>query len=448
MCKKLCETLADVFRLIDDIIAKERPKGLKIKGKREVTQPMIFGNVKLERRLYEDTTSSDKRYRFLLDEVIGLPGGGQPSPNLLELAIHLITEESFRETSKVLDKLGIEISHQTIHQWKEKLGEERKQEQENKEQKATTDKIKDETKILFAESDAVHVSLQREKKKNIGIKVGLIHEGWELQNPARKEKSLVNKEYYAAIQSSDTFWEQMQLMVMDRCDIEKTPVVINTDGDAGLTKGVEYFNKGISQLDRFHWSKELRQLKVKDKKGYLKIKKAIEQADSDTMNKEFARLLSAKLSWKEKEETQKLCNYLNRHWQSLRSYYKRDETYLEGIEKDLYDLGAIESAGFRVIAHRMKGRALAWTIDGADRMARLLSLKANKQLDEWLEKPGRLWGIENRSPEVFERAKRHIKQNTGSGYEPKQAKLGPMDGPSKSGFRRFLRNILDDNRVL
>jgi len=51
----------------------------------------------------------------------------------------------------------------------------------------------------------------------------------------------------------------------------------------------------------------------------------------------------------------------------------------------LRGLGAIESNVDKLIADRMKKRGMSWTRKGADRMARLISLREMGELDAWIK---------------------------------------------------------------
>ena len=51
----------------------------------------------------------------------------------------------------------------------------------------------------------------------------------------------------------------------------------------------------------------------------------------------------------------------------------------------LRGMGAIEGNVDKVIADRMKKRGMSWTRRGADRMARLISLREMGELDAWIK---------------------------------------------------------------
>src|SRR5690606_6627193 len=118
-CREAQEVLSKLLLRMDEVLFESKPASLRSKGFRAMNLPTVFGVVQVERRLYEDRGRSvaDGKYRYLLDEMVGLPGGGRPSPMLMELGMQLVTEESFRNAARVLDTLGVSLSHQTLHNW-------------------------------------------------------------------------------------------------------------------------------------------------------------------------------------------------------------------------------------------------------------------------------------------------------------------------------------------
>ena len=67
------------------------------------------------------------------------------------------------------------------------------------------------------------------------------------------------------------------------------------------------------------------------------------------------------------------------NWYGLRDYR------LEVVGDGLRGLGAIEGNVDKLIADRMKKRGMSWTRRGADRMARLISLREMGNLDTWVK---------------------------------------------------------------
>src|SRR5690606_31423470 len=77
--------------------------------------------------------------------------------------------------------------------------------------------------------------------------------------------------------------------------------------------------------------------------------------------------------------------FLSQRREQLRDYRDALRNQLPA-NKALNGLGAMEACVNRVLAARMKKRTMCWTIAGADAMARLRALRANGELQEWLDR--------------------------------------------------------------
>ena len=71
-------------------------------------------------------------------------------------------------------------------------------------------------------------------------------------------------------------------------------------------------------------------------------------------------------------------------------YGLRDYRLEVGGDDGLRGLGAIEGNVDKLVANRMKKRGMSWTINGAQRMARLIRLREAGQLHSWIPRRDRL----------------------------------------------------------
>jgi hypothetical protein len=85
-----------------------------------------------------------------------------------------------------------------------------------------------------------------------------------------------------------------------------------------------------------------------------------------------------KVSSDEGKEVAQLRSYLMANSFGLRDYR------LEVDGDGLRGLGAIESNIDKLVANRMKKRSMSWTIKGAQRMSRLISLREMGKLHSWI----------------------------------------------------------------
>lgn len=97
---KVAASLAKEFlQAIDEHLSKTRQSDLRLVGYRSRTIVARFGSFRIKRRLYRER---DGRYRFLLDEAIGLEKMRSFSPSVKTLATHLSTHVPFRVAADFL----------------------------------------------------------------------------------------------------------------------------------------------------------------------------------------------------------------------------------------------------------------------------------------------------------------------------------------------------------
>jgi len=113
-------------------------------------------------------------------------------------------------------------------------------------------------KALFCEADGVIVRLQREAKRQVEVKLAIIHEGWERLHPCSGEYRLKGKLVYAAVQGSMAFWETLSFLAGRRWDLSAVKVIAG-DGAEWVKKGLGYFPGAVYQLCRFHLARKIRQ---------------------------------------------------------------------------------------------------------------------------------------------------------------------------------------------
>jgi len=80
-CDFARQVAVDLLGSLDEELMKERESGLEVIGFREHGVTTVFGDIRIKRRLYRD---GQGRYRFLLDEAMGLDKGCHVSPRVKE----------------------------------------------------------------------------------------------------------------------------------------------------------------------------------------------------------------------------------------------------------------------------------------------------------------------------------------------------------------------------
>jgi len=373
-CRLACKLAEEIFKEMDDALKEKEDLGMKVVGFRERWVVSLPGDIKLRRRLYRDKRGN---YHFLLDERIGLDKRSRVSPLMKNLAVQSSTVYTFREVEGNMKAVfPWAVSHTTVHNLSSKVADSY-MEEEAKEIKALYEDgviPESEGKVvpyLFMEADGINISLQREKERKAEIKGGIAYEGWE--EIGNRRYKLKAKSVYAGIMDGKRFWEGFSLTLAKEYDLARVgKVIVGGDGASWVKEGAELFG-GLYELDRFHLKRALHQ-----GLGGGPVVNEIYQACVKGEIASVERLLTKAQQEADKErveEVMRLRGYLMDNYYGLRDY--RVEINGEGLR----GLGAVEGNVDKLFADRMKKRGMSWTKEGANRMARLISLSHSGKLD-------------------------------------------------------------------
>jgi hypothetical protein len=369
-----------MFREMDDALKEKEALGMKVAGFREKWVVSLFGDIKLRRRLYRDREGN---YHFLLDERIGLDKASHVSPLMKKLAVQSSTAYTFREVEGNMKAVfPWAVSHTTVHNLSKKVANSHIEEEEKEIKALYEDGVIPESEgravpYLFMEADGINISLQREKERKVEIKGGIAYEGWE--EIGNRRYRLKGKSVYAGIMAGRRFWEGFSLTLAKKYNLTRIEkVIVGGDGASWVKEGAKLFG-GVYELDRFHLKRALYQGLGNDP-----LVGEVYQAcvRGEVINVE--RLLTKAQQEADEErarEVMRLRGYLMDNYYGLRDY--RLEVSGEGLR----GLGAVEGNVDKLFADRMKKRGMSWTKEGANRMARLISLRHSGKLDTTMETP-------------------------------------------------------------
>lgn len=379
LARKAAEYL---LQRIDQDLMKGRESGLRMEGFRQRWVTTLFGDIRISRRLYKDSKGGS---RFLLDEAMGLRKRSQASPKVEELATFLATRLPFGKCEQLLRALLPDgLSHTTIHRLVGRTVDPYIQEEEREVAELLEDGVLPESEnkavpYLMIEADGTYVALQREEKRSTEVKVGIAYEGWQAQGKGRYR--LKEKTCYAGIMDGGRFWDGMTLALSKKYDLSKVGrIVVGSDGADWAKKGAEVFG-GLYQLDRFHLLRAIYEGAGSDMAG--EVYRACTAGDPDRAD-DILRQAEEKAEAGQAARIRQLRGYLSSNTAGLRDY-----RLVTGYRDGLRGLGTIESNVDKLVANRMKKRGMAWTIMGADRMARLLVLQELGQLHLWVNHRGK-----------------------------------------------------------
>jgi len=372
-CNLAQELTKALLENIDEALMKEKEPSLKVKCLKEHRIITVFGDIRIRRRLYRDSNGES---RFLLDEKMGLDKGCHVSPRVKEMATFISSYFPFLRSEEILRAiLPSGISHTSIHRLVGKLTDPYLEAEEREIEEVFDGGVvpDSEGKIvpyLFVEADGTSIALQRERARRAEVKVGIAHEGWEEANKDRYK--LKEKTVYTGIMSGDSFWEGFSLILAKKYDLSQIgKLIVGGDGASWVKDGAEFLG-GIYELDRFHLKRALHRGLANDSL-VIEVYQACITGD---INKADRLLMEAqqKGDADRENEIMRLRGYLMANCYGLRDYR------LEVAGDGLRGLGAIEGNVDKLVANRMKKRGMSWTIKGAQRMARLISLRQMGQL--------------------------------------------------------------------
>jgi len=359
-----CRLSESLFKKIDDCLAKSREKDLRLVGYKEKTIVSRHGQLNIKRRYYRERSG---KYRFLLDEALGLKKRQAMTSSVASYAANLAAYVPFRVAEDLIFKaFGRALSHQSIHNLVGKVGEENLAREELERLKLfgfgelpqSQDK---EIEKLLLEADGVNISLQRENNKKAEVKVGVAYSGKE----SGKTK---DKVIHLDLDEGESFWQGLTVKVAKVFDLTKlSKTTIGGDGASFVRIGQRLFSGAAFRLDPFHVARAL--------KGALGWTKTSYQATKEAL----AGNLSAAIAHLDRvgAETD----------ENKRRQIKQTKRYLLANADGLGDgpsLGTIESNVDKLVANRMKKRGMAWTKAGARRMLKLLEKRAKDDFDDIL----------------------------------------------------------------
>jgi len=376
-CSLAQELAKAILEGVDRELMKQKASSLKVECLKEHRVSTVFGEFRIKRRLYR---SNNGENRFLLDEKMGLDKGCHVSPKIKELATFISSHFPFQRSEEILRAiLPSGISHTTIHRLVGKLTAPYIEAEKREIEEVFSAGVIPESEgkavpYLFVEADGTMVALQKEQARRAEVKVGIAYEGW--QEMSKDRYKVTEKTVYTGIMDGDRFWEGFSLTLAKKYDLSRIgKVIVGGDGAGWVKEGAGLLG-GIYQLDKFHLKRAILRGLANDSLG-AEVYQACVIGDIEEADK---LLLGAqqKVDFDREDEVMKLRSYLVANCHGLKDYR------LEIDSDNLRGLGAIEGNVDKLVANRMKKRGMSWTIKGAQRMARLISLREMGQIHHWI----------------------------------------------------------------
>jgi hypothetical protein len=458
-CDQACQMLTEIFINLDNMILEKRDKKLyRFKVFKHTCIKTIMGPVEFDRRVYRYIDEFGKKsYRYLLDEYLNMETIGHMSANLVEKMIENVTNDSLRKSAENINAMtNQDVSHMAIWNVVQILGQRIEKQEDEKINLYEDDKLNGEKKveILFEEADGVWLCIQGKDRPKNGrkkeLKLAVTYEGW-IKRSGKKEAYLVkNKRVSAGFIDSRRFKKLRDAKIAEVYNVDEINLkIVNGDGASWIKEGLG--EEGVHfQLDPFHKSQAVLR-NVPDKKEACKLIKQLHEGEEE---KALERITELMFECGGEEvpvkKLQKLQQYLMSNREGLKPYHLREGLNLPKPPEGLFyrHLGTMEHNICDVLAQRMKGRKMSWSIKGANNLSKILAEKFSGSLYTTID--NLLYGVipNDKFVEIVEVVKNVSNKVLGSTkkqkpYNGHKAVL-PFEGCAVTEGRKAIRNIFND----
>ena len=462
MCRVGRQLIAEYMHRWDSIIMSRRDTAeYRCVELRERSIKTALGEVIYERHYYKKRSGG---YVFLLDEAMGTAEGcGKVSENLAEQILIECADKSFRKAAEsISSQTGQVISRMGVWNVLQGYGDRVKEQEKRLEEldgEGTVGQLGSvSSPVLFNEFDDVWLNMQRAERRRAGIPaekrrkrigkkpmhIGTAYTGWiQLDDGSY---ATINKYAYAVFGDSTDFIAMFESLLRQRFDMDSVERhVMNGDGEAWI-KTVAENNDAILQLDPFHRSQAVMRA-VKDKDERKRINDALREKDVEKAIDSVCALISASSDVPTLKKLVDLATYFDNNRDILLPWQERGVAMPEPPEGVFYrNMGTQEHSNCDLLTQRMKHQKGAWSVDGANNMARVLCLRNTIGLDAMLgvlpEPSGAAWIPAE--PQSAAKAPQH----DGKGYDASWLYAGmPFEQTFVTAGREAIRGLVKQRKL-
>jgi len=458
-CEQACKMLAEILVNLDNmLLAKRDTKAFRFKVFKHTCIKTIMGSVEIDRRVYQYVDENGKKsYRYLLDEYLEMETIGHMSANLVEKIVENATNVSMRKAAEnVQGMTNQDVSHMTVWNIVQELGQRIEKQEDEKIKQYENGKLNGEKKvdILFEEADGVWLCMQRKDKPQKGrkreLKLSVTYEGWTRRSGKKEAYVVKNKRVCAGFTDSKRFKKLRDANISEEYNVDEIETkIINGDGASWIKEGAG--EEGVHfQLDPFHKSQAVTR-NVPDKKEAGKLIKQLHEGHEEKALERITELMY-ECGGEEApvKKLQKLQDYLLANKEGLRPYHLREGINVPKAPEGLFyrNLGTMEHNICDVLAQRMKGRKMSWSVKGANNLSKILAEKFSGRLYTTVNKL--LYGAipDEKFEEIVEAVKKVAEKGFTTTKKQKTYKIHkaslPFEGCAVTEGRKAIRKIFDD----
>ena len=367
--KLLSVAFAKALERYDKELCSHLPEGVHIHDIRSRSLATKMGDVTFGCRRCRDSAGNTV---IPLADALNIPWNARISPAARLFLVNAGAEVSFARSAQLLFSAGGSyVSSTAVMSAVHRTGELCRAHDENLAKSLYEDGVLPdgdiETKDICIESDGTWIKLQNASKdgpERVEIKALVSYVGKETQGAKTKR---INPIHHGCVGSPSQFWSQGVATIADKFDLSKIEHAhFGCDGESFYKEGNKWLpikTKSDTHLDPFHINRAILSCFPASEK---KVANNIIGAVIDGGVEGACALIEAAIEQGiAKQGARRVVNYLRNN---------KDIIYTEGPS-----LGTMESEQQHLYGARMDSVPCAWSIAGADAMARIRSRKFSKR---------------------------------------------------------------------
>lgn len=316
------------------------------------TLSTVLGPVTYRRTYYRHKQTG--RYGHLADNQVGIEPHQRTDEGLSARVLEHAATMSYQETVNRLSHSGITSKMSVLNVIRRT---------EHIPNEAVPTKKKETPEVLYVEADEDHVAMQ--KGPSAIAKIVYVHEGRKHLHGSRHE--LINKRYFADTGDTTTLWIDVADYLEATYDMEKVKVVyLSGDGAHWIREGLQWMEKSVFVLDKFHLTKYVRQATAHLPHTMDPLWNHIRRGMREDARKLLNAIARETSSSTKKAAVQEAGRYILNHWSAIQR--QKSEHYV-GC--------SAEGHVSHVLSARMSSRPMGWSRDGMRQMSSMRVYKNN-----------------------------------------------------------------------
>lgn len=352
-----CDLLKTVLESLDDrqrnSDARKREWTVVRKNDRkEILTP--FGLLSYERSYYRHKES--KNYCYLVDEKAGITPHSRVSESLKAELSEACSGMSYEKATIQVSRYNpeLKVSKQTVSNCVKAF----------KAKQLTEPKEKRRVQELYIEADEDHLKVRG--KRGAQARLIYIHEG-VAEYPRRH---LINARYFTTVQKKpEEFWMELCDYIEAHYDLDSlSAIYLSGDGARWIRAGQEYIPGSTFILDKFHLAKSITQATAHAPGLKKAVYRGIKQGNKQNVLQHLAEALELAETSPRQERVCATISYIDNNWDGIESATKYPHVGCSA-----------EGHVSHILSARLSSRPMAWSRQGAENMAAMRSVQANRE---------------------------------------------------------------------